>query len=406
MSKRGKKRVPMKLPLLILLDVVMVGVALLIFALFHHVIPHRQDSLGIVSTRPGAVYAMQEAQAPVEAGEEPAAQPQNEAIPGAAQTEDGLALWENDAQESVTAVVPVTEATTAAETTASPTPTAAPTATPAPTEEPVVDVTLEPTPTPEPVGYFGTKFKSMFCEAGGAKNGNNYQSANTNITIYRKKVGTSYVCVADIYIRDISNLITVFAKDTYGHGISEWPPQMAKRIGALVTLSGDYYGAHSDGIVIRNGTVYRSTNSSGADVCVLYWDGVMETFSPKEFDLQAAVDRGVYQAWCFGPELLDAEGHAMTKFNSSLTGANPRAAIGYFEPGHYCFVMVEGRNRYSEGMTLKELSATMEMLGCAAAYNLDGGATAMLLAGTEYVNERSDLTRPSSDAIMIVNDPQ
>ena len=376
MSKRRDKRAPMKLPLLILLDVVMIGAALVVFALFHHVIPRRQASLGITSLRPGAIYAAQETQAPVEAGDESAAQPQSEALTGAEQTEDALALWENNAVSAAPELTatPVTVAT--------------------------------PEPTAEPVGYFGTKFKDMFSESGGARNDNNYQSVNTNITIHRNKVGKSYVCMADIYVRDISNLITVFAEDTYGHGISEWPPMMARRKNGLVTLSGDYYGAHSDGIVIRNGTVYRSTNSSGADVCVLYWDGVMETFSPREFDLQAALDRGVYQAWCFGPELLDAEGHAMTKFNSGLTNANPRAAIGYFEPGHYCFVMVEGRNKYSAGMTLKELSATMEAMGCKAAYTLDGGATAVLLAGKEYVNELSDLTRPSSDVIMIVDNPE
>jgi exopolysaccharide biosynthesis protein len=39
---------------------------------------------------------------------------------------------------------------------------------------------------------------------------------------------------------------------------------------------------------------------------------------------------------------------------------NPRSAIGYYEPGHYCFIVVDGRqNGYSDGMTLDELAQTL-----------------------------------------------
>ena len=72
--------------------------------------------------------------------------------------------------------------------------------------------------------------------------------------------------------------------------------------------------------------------------------------------------------------MLLQDGRAMTEFNSELTRANPRSAIGYYEPGHYCFVQVDGRDKNnSRGMTLEELSQLFEDLGCTAAYNLDGG---------------------------------
>ena len=376
MSKHLKRRKPLKLPLLILLDVAMIGAALVIFALFHHVIPYRQQSTGIVSERPGGAYTDQP------------------------ETEEEMIFDLSGAElneASEAAQIPAER-----EATIEPTIEPTPEPTPQPTEI-VPDATPAPTATPDPVGYFGRKFSGKFCEAGGAQNGNNYQGVNANVTVIRKKIGRSYVCVEDIYIRDISNLITVFAKDQYGHGYTEWAGNMAARRSGIATITGDYYGTHSDGIVIRNGTVYRATNSGGADVCVLYWDGVMETYKAQEFNVQAAVKRGAYQAWCFGPELLDENGKAYRSFDSEIARSNPRAAIGYYEPGHYCFVLVEGRTVHSTGMTLTELSATMEALGCKSAYNLDGGATAMMFAGTQRVNEIGDNSRPCSDAIMIVN---
>ena len=81
-------------------------------------------------------------------------------------------------------------------------------------------------------------------------------------------------------------------------------------------------------------------------------------------------------------------------------GHNPRAAIGYFAPGHYCFVVVDGRQKgYSEGMSLDELASTLASLGCQTAYNLDGGATAMMVFQGKLVNQPTNGGRTSSDII-------
>ena len=58
------------------------------------------------------------------------------------------------------------------------------------------------------------------------------------------------------------------------------------------------------GIVIRNGELCRS-EVGRTDTCVIYNDGTMETLSKKEVDLEKIINRGAYQTWCFGPELLD-----------------------------------------------------------------------------------------------------
>ena len=92
-------------------------------------------------------------------------------------------------------------------------------------------------------------------------------------------------------------------------------------------------------------------------------------------NLQQLIDKGAYQSWIFGPSLLDENGKAKNSFLtwSYIEESHPRTAIGYFEPGHYCLLLVDGRQKSSRGMFPAEMAKVFENLGCRAAYNLDGG---------------------------------
>jgi exopolysaccharide biosynthesis protein len=83
--------------------------------------------------------------------------------------------------------------------------------------------------------------------------------------------------------------------------------------------------------------------------------------------------------------MLLKDGQPMETFNSKENPLNPRTAIGYYEPGHYCFVVVDGRQTDSKGMTTKDLSKLFYSLKCKAAFNLDGGQSAeMAFMGKLY----------------------
>ena len=109
--------------------------------------------------------------------------------------------------------------------------------------------------------------------------------------------------------------------------------------------------------------------------------------------------------------LLDENGKAMTKFNTNVGPANPRSVIGYYEPGHYCLVQVDGRRTESRlekgkinvGMTMKQTSALMEQLGCAAAYNLDGGQSSVLWYNGENLSNPYNGGRNVMDAVLILD---
>lgn len=228
-----------------------------------------------------------------------------------------------------------------------------------------------------------------------------YQSDTLRIAITKTESNGTVYFVADVWVRNIDEFKTAFAKDQYGQGINDGPTAIARNNRAILAMTGDYYSARAKGVVVRNGVLYRNTAYS--DVGVLYDDGVFETSTKQEFDINSAVERGVRHAWSFGPQLL-IDGKPVTKMSDeyawAIQGANPRAGIGYYEAGHYCLVVADGRQRgYSIGATLQEFSRFFYDLGCKAAYNLDGGQTAKMLFDGEAVNNAYRGGREVSDII-------
>ncbi len=209
--------------------------------------------------------------------------------------------------------------------------------------------------------------------------------------------------VADIYVTSTSCVKTAFAKSTYGKNIREYVKSMAEDNGALLAISGDSYGESSRACVIRNGTLFSEDNGT-SDVCVLYQDGTMKTYGASEFDAEEALADGAWQAWTFGPALLDGSGEVLDAFHTTeyINKVNPRCAIGYIAPGHYKFVVVDGRqDNYSAGVTISELAQLMHEEGCLTAYNLDGGKSAVMVYDGEYVNEPIGSARTISDCIYL-----
>lgn len=250
-------------------------------------------------------------------------------------------------------------------------------------------------------GDWSLKWADKFTKDGSViETETSYQSGDINVSVTTVNKNSVTYYVADIYISSIFNLQTALAEDTYGRGYTDTVPNIAKQNNAIIATNGDYYGAREMGIVIRNGSLYR--DNLWGDVGVLYYNGIFKTYSAEDFDLQAVIDGGAYQAWSFGPSLLDENGDAIPSFNSSIAKAHPRCAFGYYEPGHYCMVLVDGRQSgYSVGMSLASLSQLMNELGCRVAYNLDGGQTAVMAYKGEVINRPYEGGRDVSDIVFI-----
>ena len=219
-----------------------------------------------------------------------------------------------------------------------------------------------------------------------------------NMSTVKKENLTYYI--ADIYVASIYSFRTAFANDTYGRGYTQTTLTQARNNKAAIAINGDFYGFREQGIVVRNGVVYRT--EIWEDACVLYYNGKMETYSKDEFDMQQAIDGGAWQAWSFGPSFLDKDGKAITSYESTIDGYHPRTAIGYFEPGHYCFVTIDGRQTgHSLGMSFADMALMFEEMGCTAAYNLDGGKTSIMVFNNKIYNRPYEGGRKVSDIVFI-----
>lgn len=236
---------------------------------------------------------------------------------------------------------------------------------------------------------------------------NSYSSPEVSITIDTQNVeidGYPQVWyVADIYVADVRNFQSYVEDDSYVRFIQTPVEELAQMAGALISINGDYCNAQVQyGFYVRNSVMYQDDQTT-CDICVLYEDGVMETFGPKEYKVEDIIEKNPYQVWKFGPKLLDDEGKPLTSFNT--TGAiaigNPRSAIGYYEPGHYCFVVCDGRqDGWARGLTIEQLAQLFADLGCKAAYNLDGGASATMTFNGRLYNRQSS-PRDLGDILLI-----
>lgn len=226
----------------------------------------------------------------------------------------------------------------------------------------------------------------------------NYKSDNIQIKIDKVQTGSGSDLVtyfmADISLKDVSSLKSAFAENTFGRNIIEFTSKIAADNNAILAINGDYYGFRSDGILIRNGNVYRDIPTRfGA---AFFEDGTLQSYDEKDSSSAKLLEKGATNTLSFGPVLLN-KGRITSDFNNtvidtnfgnkSIQGTNPRTGVGMISPNHFVFVVVDGRmDNYSKGMTLSEFAQLFADLGCQEAYNLDGGGSSTMYFMGRIVN--------------------
>ena len=281
--------------------------------------------------------------------------------------------------------------------TLAPVPTPSPTPAPTPTPEPTPVPTPAPTAVPDKIGIISSAHLDKFSETV-VDTADTYRDKTHSMTLTRfetkERTGRTLVYyVVDIYVQNVESIRRALGGTNY-KALDKIPiAKFAANYNAILSMSGDHCTAQIKSYAVVNGETVYNSKKFRRDLCVLYRDGEMKTYAPDAISVDYIEQRGVWQTWNFGPMLLDEDGEPMKKFNlpDGIGERNPRAAIGYYEPGHYCFVVVDGRQSgYSMGLTLSELADLMKELGCTAAYNLDGGISAQMTWHNERVNHPGD----------------
>ena len=262
---------------------------------------------------------------------------------------------------------------------------------------------------------FGAKWPDLFTDGGAPiikadSYPYSYQSEDINIQINQQKYGETVYYIADIHIRYIDNFRSAFSinratgvedfwdgdDDPYtSSNFQEDGAKLSARVNSILTINGDYYSGRKDRIVFRNGQLYR--NIPRAEVGAIYRDGTYKGFTMADFNVQSEQDKGLWQVMGFEPRLVE-NGKAIPNISDHLYGdsgykermvaAAPRSGFGYYEPGHYCFVVADGRQEgWSVGPELQEWADFFETLGCEGAFNLDGGASSQMYFMGNLINK-------------------
>lgn len=236
------------------------------------------------------------------------------------------------------------------------------------------------------------------------------------IEIERQEVGEGQEKItyfaADIQLGDATDLRAAFAQNQYGLNIKDTVSSMAQEHDAVFAVNGDYYGYRTDGIVLRNGTLYRD-EPADRECLVMYRDGTACVMQEGSISGEKLIEEGAWNVFSFGPVLVENgkiregldEPYKVDLLNESISGKQPRTGIGILGENHLLIVTVDGRAEgYSCGVTFQEFAQLFADYGCEIAYNLDGGRSVTMYQKGEILNRPSSgEERRISDMIYISN---
>ena len=280
------------------------------------------------------------------------------------------------------------------------TPTATPTAAPSASAEQTPAHSTEATQTPEPTA---TPFATILEED--AENGKwLYETEDVRIEIERQQpLDKVTATVAVITKKGEENVLhTAFADGAYGKNVRARTREIAASVNAIFAINGDYCGYRNDGLIAREGVLYRFVPVREA-LCLMA-DGSLRVVREKEIDADAMMEEGLTDSWSFGPILVE-NGVLPTEFDSTVKSNNPRTALGQRADGSYVAVVVDGRSDVSIGMKMSELAQYLYDLGCVNAYNLDGGMTSCMYFNGSVISTpcgTANMERSLSDIIYIL----
>ncbi len=110
-----------------------------------------------------------------------------------------------------------------------------------------------------------------------------YEDDNISISINTYEAYDTTYYVADVELSSAEYLKTALAQNMFGTNVTETTSEQAENHNAILAINGDYYGANKSGYVIKNGTVYRSTQRSDSE-----YDDLIES---NETYLDASSDK-------------------------------------------------------------------------------------------------------------------
>ncbi|MDR1564535.1 MAG: phosphodiester glycosidase family protein [Oscillospiraceae bacterium] len=232
---------------------------------------------------------------------------------------------------------------------------------------------FSPAPKPNPSGF---------------KDDYTYEDDTIKVKISKEKYDYQACTIAEVWITHPSQLRTAFAEGGYNSPTREHLSDIAKRNNAVLAVNTDYYNMRKDGIIIRQGILYRN-KPSGRHMLIIDAKGDFHTIPENAFNLTEWENKGIINSFSFGPALV-IDGVQQKMPNGFPEGAiwelHPRTAIGQLGELHYLVVTVDGKQAHSSGLLVNQLAAMMKEKGCIQAFNMDGGQSTVMTFNNKVMN--------------------
>lgn len=232
-----------------------------------------------------------------------------------------------------------------------------------------------------------------------------YHDASLDVRIETIRRNDTNVMLAYVTLQDASQFRTGTAATNFPSKRVAPVAALTKQFQAVLGINGDYFGYHTDGVVVRNGRVIRMKPNEGRDTLIVDANGDFTILSPTTEEAYAAFTGTVIHAFCFGPGLV-VNGVPLTdlstvRVDNGKTRKTQRIAIGQLGKLSYLIIATEGpENEGSVGFDLLQMAQLCAELKCVNAYNLDGGSSTSVVLDNKKINGLSSgKVRSVSDMI-------
>jgi exopolysaccharide biosynthesis protein len=133
-----------------------------------------------------------------------------------------------------------------------------------------------------------------------------YRSGTTSIEISTVTTGSGSgrvtYFVADVKVGDDTVVRGGFAENKFGRNIVADTSDIAESYDAVFAINGDYYGFRDNGILIRNGVLYRDDGARTG--LAIYRDGTMAVYDERTTTGEKLLAAGAWNTLSFGPGLV------------------------------------------------------------------------------------------------------
>jgi exopolysaccharide biosynthesis protein len=213
---------------------------------------------------------------------------------------------------------------------------------------------------------------------------------SANIKIFSLKQAGYRGYMAKVKLHDPSAMKLVLSGDKVGNK-GETTSSAAKRTKAILAINGGGFSKKKGllypmGITVVDGKIktFYQTNLS-----FIGFNNKGRLVGGDVTSKKQIADMNIVQGATFIPTLLK-DGKKLTIPKAYANKKQPRTLIGHFSNGDLLFIVIDGRQKGSSGVTLEEAQKKLLEFNVRDAYTLDGGGSSSFVYKGKVLNNPSD----------------